>query len=532
MSKRHRPRPASLPLQPPVPEFKRPAKSLNLGPKAWAALQEFLSENPTAVPRREFKAPVLPPGVVPTGATMACDSSPATYGWLNSQPGYCGMGFPGYTYLSELAQRSEYQAPTFTIATEMTREWIKFNGGDEAKLKELTEAFQEFKIREHFRMCSMHDGFFGRGQLYIRIKGADNETTRAQPITVDDDGATIQQGQLEGFKPIEPIWATPYAYNSIDPTADDFYQPEAWYVMGIKTHTSRLLPFISRPVPDILKPSYNFSGLSLSQLIEAYVTRWLKTVDSVNRLISRFSLTALKTNLEATLEGENGGDLFKRLSLFNKIADNRGIMAVDMASEDLVQLNTPLSGLSELQAQAQEHMAAPTHIPLVKLTGITPNGLNASSDGEIKVFYDFIGAEQSNQYGDNLRVVMRLVQLHLWGKVDSSIDFEFVPLDSPTDKEESEMRKADADRDAAYVTNSVVSPDEVRTRLRNDPKSGYTFLEGDAPAPLLEQEHELGQEGAEADHERGQETAAQGHKNALELEATKAKNKPKPGATK
>src|SRR5262249_13866582 len=111
----------------------------------------------------------------------------------------------------------------------------------------------------------------------------------------------------------EPIWTTPTVYNSIDPTDPDFYKPPAWYVLGRETHASRLLTFVSRPVPDILKPAYNFSGLSLSQLIEPYVVRWLKTVDSVNRLISNFSTSGLLTNMQASLdEDSTGAGLFKR----------------------------------------------------------------------------------------------------------------------------------------------------------------------------------------------------------------------------
>lgn len=514
-------------MRKPSPSSKR--SPWTLSPKAQVALAEFLQGGEPQAPRRPFKAPDLPPGVVPAGTPMALDSvgSNSLFGWMNGQAGYCGLGFPGYTYLSELAQRSEYRAPTETIASEMTREWIKFTGAKEDKLKELEQAFEEFCIRDHFRLVATHDGFYGRGQLYVNIKGQDGDAKRRLPLIVDDDGATIQKGSLVGFKPIEPIWTTPYAYNSIDPAAPDFYNPSWWYVLGKQTHSSRLLTFVGRPVPDILKPAYNFSGMSLSQLIEPYVVRWLKTVDSVNRLISNFSKSGIMTNMQATLEGDDGGALFKRAQLFNAMADNRGMMLLDKDSEEFFQFNTPLSGLGELQAQAQEHMAAPTHIPLVKLTGITPSGLNASSEGEIKVFYDHVASEQENLLQPHLHTVMKIVQLHLWGKVDPEIGFEWVPLDSPTDKELSEMRKADGDRDVAYVSNGVVSPDEARERLRMDPNSGYAFIEGDAPPSPLEMEHELGQEGAELDHGRGQETAEEGHERALELEKAKQKGKPK-----
>lgn len=496
------------------------------------------------IPRRPFQAPVLPPGVVPKGQKFALDSAANLYGWLNGQPQFCGLAFPGYPYLSELAQRSEYREPSAVIAKEMTREWVKFTGADEGKLQELRQAFDDFNVQACFRDVAVMDGQFGRGQLYINIKGQASDRARQLPLIVDDNGATIRKGQLVGFKPIEPIWTTPYMYNSIDPTRADFYKPDAWYVLGKQTHSSRLLTFISRPLPDVLKPSYNFGGMSLSQLVEPYVVRWLKTVDSVNRLISNFSITALATNMGSTLEdGADASSLLKRAQLFNQLRDNRGLMLLDKDAEDLLQKNVPLSGLSELQAQAQEHMAAPTHIPLVKLTGITPAGLNANSDGEIKVFYDWIASEQEDMFRAHLTTVTKLVQLHLWGKVDPKIKAEFIPLDSPTDKEMSEMRKADGDRDVAYVGSGIVSPDEARERLRNDPNSGYTFITGDAPPSPLEQEHELGEAGKDKDAERGAETSEVEHERAtetaeadrehqLKLEKVKAANKPKPGAKK
>lgn len=508
-----------------VPPARR--KGMNIGEIAMQLAQHVADG---IIPRRPFQAPVLPPGVVPKGARFALDNAASGqgFGWLNGQPGFCGMGFPGYTYLSELAQRSEYRAPTETMAKELTREWIKLTGADEAKLSELKQAFEEFNVQSCFRDVAVMDGFFGRGQLAINIKGQESDQRRKLPLIVDDKGATIQRGALLGFKPVEPIWTTPYSYNSIDPFRADFYKPDWWYVLGKQTHSSRLLTFVSRPVPDILKPSYNFSGMSLTQLVEPYVVRWLKTVDSVNRLISNFSLTALATNMGSTLEeGGNGSELFKRAALFNQLRDNRGLMLIDKDAEDILQKNTPLAGLSDLQAQAQEHMAAPTHIPLVKLTGITPAGLNANSDGEIKVFYDHVASEQEDLFRAHLNTVCRVIQLHLWGKVDPKIKAEFIPLDSPTDTELAKMRADDGKRDKDYVDGGVVSPDEVRDRLRNDPNSGYTFLKGDAPTPLLDKEHELGQEGADADADRSEEAAQKAHQRAKDLEKTKAAGKSK-----
>lgn len=479
----------------------------------------------SAVPRREFKAPELAPGVVPKGVTpaVACDSAQEMNGWLTQQSSFCGLGFPGYSYLSELSQKAEYYEPAKTIAQEMTREWCELTGGTEEKLAAMNDCMEDMNLRAYMEDLARIDSLFGRSQLAINIKGQETDKRLKLPLIVDAEGrGGVTKGSLLGFKPVEPIWSTPNAYNSINPRLDTFYNPEWWYVVGKQTHQSRLLTFNSHPMPDILKPTYNFSGMSQSQLIEPYVIRWLKTVDSVNRMISMYSTSGIMTNMQATLEGEDEGeggtvDVMKRMALFAAMRDNRGFLMLDKNSEAFFQYNTPLTTLDKLQAQAQEHMAFPTHIPLVKLTGTSPAGLNASSDGEIKVFYDYVKSIQQSFFNRHLTTVLRIIQLHLFGKVDPTIKHIWVPLDSPTDKEESEMRKADGDRDAAYVTNGIVSQDEVRERLRTDKRSGYSALKGNAPPPPAEQDADLQEKGKQADHERGKETAEAGHENAKEL---------------
>jgi hypothetical protein len=174
-------------------------------------------------------------------------------------------------------------------------------------------------------------------------------------------------------------------------------------------------------------------------------------------------------------------------------------------------------------------MAAPSHIPLVKLTGITPSGLNASSEGEIQVWYDWIRSYQISFYSKHLKHVLDVLQLHLFGSIDEAIGFEWRPLASPTVKEMAEIRKANAETDATYIDKGVVAPEEVRERVSSDPESGYNNLTGPAPTPpdLVGAEHgaKLDEEGKQLDHERGEESAEAAHKRALELEKTKAAQK-------
>jgi hypothetical protein len=172
----------------------------------------------------------------------------------------------------------------------------------------------------------------------------------------------------------------------------------------------------------------------MSQMAKPYVDNWLRVRQSVSDLISTFSTSGIKTDLNQLL-AIGGDQLFKRLVLFNSNRDNQGLMVLDKDSEEFFNLSTPLGTLDTLQAQAQEHMASVSRIPLVKLLGISPAGLNASSEGEIETFDDTINAGQEALVRPNLTRLLHFVQLSLFGAVDPGITFTFVPLSDLTPKE-------------------------------------------------------------------------------------------------
>lgn len=478
----------------------------------WARLQALLApakESPKSNPVTRYQPA---PGVVPKdqdSAVAAMDATP--YDYLQSSA-YLGMtlenSFPGYPYLSQLAQLPEYRKITGTIASEMTRKWIKLQstgeGNDKAdRLEKLEKALERFQVRDKFRLMAEHDGFFGRGQLYLDVRKAGGAAAREDsaelqtPLAISP--AKIKKGSLIGFRVVEAMWTYPGNYNSTDPLAKDYYKPTTWYVMGKIVHDSRFVMMISNPVPDILKAAYSFGGISMSQLARPYVDNWLRTRDAVSDLVHSFSTSGLKSDLETLLSPDldGSGGILNRVQLFNQLRDSRGLMLLNKESEDFFQFNTPLSGLDALQAQAQEQMAAVSSIPLVKLLGIQPAGLNASSDGEIRVFYDHIHSLQERLFRDPLKKVLDVIQLDLDGEIDPDVTFEFEPLFQLSSLELANERKANADTDQVLIDAGVITAEESRARVAADPDSPYASLEvtGEDPVDDLDQ----GEEGEESD---------------------------------
>jgi uncharacterized protein len=426
--------------------------------------------------QRTYELPYIMPNVVPKGkkAGIAMDTMcNAMNGYAGGDPSF-GADFLGFQTLAMMAQSSDYRNIPETIAEEMTREWIEVTGDDQDKVGLVNKELERLCVKSLFRKHLENEMIFGRSQIFIGVKGEEDDSDLPLITT------KIKKGGLDGFSLIEPIWSTPTEYNSIDPTKMDFYKPTFWYVLGKRVHKDRLLTLVMRECPDILKPVYNFAGFSLLQQMKPYVERFQRTVDSVSDLIYSFSLTGLKTDMSNVLAGEDDiGDLVTRSAMMSQFKNNRGIMLVDKDTEEFFQINTPLTTLDSLITISQQQVARPAKVPLIKLDGTPPSGLSSTADGEILVFNDHIKALQEGYVRDQLKVVLNCVQCHIFGEIDESIDFTFKSLTQLTDKEKAEAKFTNAQADSIYVQEGIVSQDEIRKGL--DDVYPHIDVEEDAP---------------------------------------------------
>ncbi len=425
-----------------------------------------------------YPAPQLPKGVHPEEHdVIAMDGfcTASEYAGLDAQ---FYSNYLGYQILSKLAQSTEYRLVTETFAQEMTREWGEIKGKDQNKVKLIEDEFKRLKIREIIRKSIENDYYFGGSQLYIEISGQEEKTQL--PLMINDKG--IKKGTLNGFTVIEPMWSTPSLYNASDALAKDFFKPEQWWVLGKNVHHSRLLTLVMRPVPQMLKPAYNFYGIAMTQLMLPYVQRFQSIADSVAKVITMFSLTGVKTDMTALLAGEEGSanEMINRMKTLALMRDNQGILAVNTQSEEIFQINTPLTGLDTLVDKFTQMLAYPSRIPVLKVFGTPTAGLGNTSDGEIRVFYDTVSSQQEAHIMPIIDTILKCIQLNLFGKVDEEIEFKFNPLYQLDDNELADVNLKKATTAQIYIQEGVIDNNEARQALSEDENSGYQ-LEGEAP---------------------------------------------------
>lgn len=147
--------------------------------------------------------------------------------------------FLGYAMLSNISQEALIRAGVDAVADECTRKfydlkYVDENGGDhEDFINEINEEAERLHLKKVFNRAFKMVGYYGGCLGYIDVGDIDDEEKK-EPLILDKK--TIKKGMIKGIKLIEPINIYPGYYNTDDPTADDYFVPQSWYVW-VKRYT-------------------------------------------------------------------------------------------------------------------------------------------------------------------------------------------------------------------------------------------------------------------------------------------------------
>ncbi|MXV35687.1 MULTISPECIES: DUF1073 domain-containing protein [unclassified Saccharibacter] len=384
-----------------------------------------------------------------------------------------GVGFPGFPALSALAMRGDYQNILTAKVDGVLRsfgEWQPHDTLDskidKKQIDELNAALKEFNVLSFLRELVSHETIYGMGFGLVTMRGDDGPDGETEtPLTLTPH--KMGKGNVKGFRAIDPTWISPDAYNTQSAASPWYYKPQAWWVQGTSYHASRCMTLITRPVPDIYKPAYNFSGASLLFMAKPYVDNWLKTRDNVTALLSTMRTMALTTNFDQVLSAEGRMRLKQRAREFNAARNNMGLMMIGK-DETLTNITTPLSGLDRLQAQALEQICNITQMTVMEFTGNQPTGLNASSDGALRLSDDRKKSYRTLHLEPIIQRISDILQFHLWGKrlIElGAVKWEWHPISEPPPREKADMDWKDARGLADLVDLGIMSAEDARRAL-------------------------------------------------------------------
>lgn len=339
-------------------------------------------------------------------------------------------------------------------------------------LKDCVEiANKKFHVAEKALRFGINRSIYGQALAYFVIEGEDPST----PLNLDG----IKPGSFMGINIVEPYWAFPdWKTDSMNPGSLNFYRPDYYTIGGQRIHRSRLVvkPFVE--VPDVLKPSYYFGGIPLTQMIYERVYAAEKTANEVPELALTKRMLVVDANMADFVA--NPEVMARKMNLLAKFRNNNGVFFKDRPDQ-VSQVDTNLSDLDANVWTQYQLVSAVSSLPADRLLCTSPKGFQSTGEYEDRTYAQTLKSSyQEFAFREFLEKANAIVMKSELGVSDPFV-LNFNPIDTPTEAERAQTMLTKASRDAALVNAGIISPEEARGALIADKESGYSDISAEAP---------------------------------------------------
>lgn len=427
-------------------------------------------------------ADMVPTGKLSQAAMDTIDSTKNAFGFgFQTMPPqmlayYSSQTFIGYQACAILAQNWLINKACTVPAKDAVRNGFEIARSDGEELEtdfmaKLKRANKRYRLDQNLVEFEKMNRTFGIRIAMFKVASSD-PLYYEKPFNVDN----VKKGSYIGISQVDPYWISPELdYDAVaNPSSVYFYEPTYWRIAGRRVHRSHLVITRYSEVTDVLKPTYLYGGLPLTQLIYERVYAAERTANEAPVLAMTKRLTVL-SGVDMDAMSANEVKLSERMLQWSRWRDNHGIKVCG-GDEQISQHDTTLTDLDTVIMTQYQIVAAVANIPATKLLGTSPKGFNATGEFESRTYYDELESIQT----DSLEpLVVRHMELLLRSEFDEKFEFDVIwnPVHSPSAKEKADLNKSKADTAKAFVEVGALDGYDVRKSIIEDEDSGYAGLE-------------------------------------------------------
>ena len=329
-------------------------------------------------------------------------------------------------------------------ATEMVREWRDWQA-DSADIEKLEAEEKRLDIRNKVRRAECLRGLGGAGMV-LYVGGTPEE--QAKPL----DSTKIKAGDLKAIH----VWhRSRFTLGEMIADWNDpwfghpsFYeiQLQGTAASAIKFHPSRIVAFKAEPVADIVGVDWQtaFWGQAKVQTIIDAIQNVDTAETGFAALISQARLRRIYIPKLLDMLTQPGGEakLAKRLQAFALGESNNSVSWLDggdgaTGAEKIDDKQVTWTGMPDIMAAYRTAAAAAADMPATVLWGISPAGMNATGDSDLKIYENTIKARQDLDLRPCMTQIDAALVPSALGAVNDDIWYEWAPLSTQGEKDEA-----------------------------------------------------------------------------------------------
>lgn len=312
---------------------------------------------------------------------------------------------------------------------------------------------------------------YGGSIAVLMIDGQDPRT----PL----DMRTIRPGQFKGLAVFDRWMLEP----SLEDLVTEFNQftgtpryyrvlSNAPYMQGKAIHYSRIVlrgGGIKLPYQQALIE--NLWDLSVVERVYDRLVAFDSATTGAAQLVYKCYLRTLKVKSlrEIVAAGQNSqalNGIVAYVNMMSKYQGIEGVTMIDAEDEYTSEHHGAFSGLSDVMLQFGQQLSGALQIPLVRLFGQSPAGLNSSGESDVRTYYDNVNSQQNKVMKVGITKLYQVLAISLGIQVPDNFRIAFRPLWQLTEEQRATITKTVVEAVSAAKEIGLISDYVAMSELR------------------------------------------------------------------
>ena len=339
------------------------------------------------------------------------------------------------------------------IPDDMLREGFAVSGAiSPENMQAFDRCIRQTRLYERLNEGMRWGRLYGGAAGLILIRG---ESDLSKPLDLE----TILPGTFAGIYIVDR-WSgiTPGMELVTDMTDPDFGLPDYYSINMangqtiVNVHHSRVIRFTGRDLPYLEKLAEMYWGESEVEALYADVVKHDNVAANMAALTFRANVDTMEVeNLDQLFSVTSGPAQARFWNMMQAISVLRSNFGMQMVNKGDQIKNTQytFTGLQEVYDSMCLDLAGSSRIPVTKLFGRSPAGMNATGESDLQNYYDYLDTVRESKLRPILEKILPVIAMSVWGAVPDDLDIVFPPLWTPTAKEVAEIAK--------YKTETVIA---------------------------------------------------------------------------
>lgn len=361
------------------------------------------------------------------------------------------------------------------FADDMTREGVSVQCDIEPdQLEQLEKAAGNLKLWDAVNDTVKWSRLYGGAIAVLLIDGQDPST----PLRKQ----TIQKDQFKGLLVLDRWMIQPSLQDLVTEYGADLGMPKFYTVLADaralvnqKIHYSRVLRLDGVELPYWQRIAENGWGQSVLERLWDRLIAFDSTTDGAAQLVYKAHLRTYKVKGLRQIIGAGGkafDGLIAQIDAIRRFQSNEGLTLMD-AEDEFQTHQYSFTGLDNLLLQFGQQLSGAMDIPLVRLFGQSPAGLNATGEGDLRNYYDSIKQQQERKLRSAVEKVYDVLYRSTFGEEPpGNLTITFNPLWQVSDSEKATIANSVTDAVTKASDSGLIDRHTALKELRQS--SGVT----------------------------------------------------------